>query len=53
MKASELNQALHYHFSEEELANCFSIRGYKLTPKGEQTLKDHQAIIDRHSKKNL
>ena len=53
MKAAELNQALHDHFSEKELANCFSIRGYKLTPKGEQTLKDHQAIIDRHPKKNL
>ena len=53
MKASDLNQALHDYFSEEELANCFSIRGYKLTSKGEQALKDHQAIIDRHPKKNL
>ena len=53
MKATELNQALHDHFSEKELANCFSIRGYKLTPKGEQALKDHQAIIDCHPKKNL
>ena len=42
MKATELNQALHDHFSEEELANCFSIRGYKLTPKGEQALKDQR-----------
>ena len=53
MKATELNQALHDHFSEEELANRFSIRGYKLTPKGEQALKDHQVIIDLHPKKNL
>ena len=53
MKASDLNQALHDYFSEEELANCFSIRGYKLTSKGEQAFKDHQAIIDRHPKKNL
>ena len=53
MKATELNQALHDHFSEEELANRFSIRGYKSTPKGEQALKDHQVIIDRHPKKNL
>ena len=52
MKAADLNQALHDHFSEE-LASLFSIRGYKLTPKGEQALKDHQAIIDRHPKKNL
>ncbi|MCP9057140.1 MULTISPECIES: hypothetical protein [Streptococcus] len=53
MKAADLNQAFHDHFSEEELSQCFSIRGYKLTPKGEQALKDHQAIIDRHPKKNL
>ena len=53
MKATDLDQALHDHFSEEELASHFSIRGYKLTPKGEQSLKDHQAIIDRHPKKNL
>ena len=53
MKVADLNQALHDHFSEEELTTCFSIRGYKLTPKGEQALKGHQAIIDRHPKKNL
>lgn len=53
MKIADLDQALHNHFSEEELAGLFSIRGYRLTPKGEQTLKDHQAIIDRHPKKNL
>lgn len=53
MKAADLNQALHDHFSEKELASHFSIRGYRLTPKGEQALKNHQAIIDRHPKKNL
>lgn len=34
MKATDLEQALHDHFSEEELAGHFSIRGYRLTPKG-------------------
>ena len=53
MKATDLDQALHEHFSEEELAGHFSIRGYRLTPKGEQAFKDHQAIIDHHPKKNL
>ena len=53
MKATELNQALHDHFSEEELANRFSIRGYKLTPKGERILEQYQVIVDRHPKKNL
>ena len=53
MKDADLDQALHDYFSEEELASIFAIRGYKLSPKGEQALKDHQAIIDRHPKKNL
>ncbi|WP_142357528.1 hypothetical protein [Streptococcus oralis] len=53
MKTANLNQALHNHFSEEELASHFSIRGYKLTPKGEQILEQYQEIIDRHPKKNL
>ena len=53
MKIADLDQSLHNHFSEEELASFFSIRGYKLTPKGEQALKDHQVIIDLHPKKNL
>ena len=42
MKATDLEQALHDHFSEEELASHFSIRGYKLTPKGEQILEQYQ-----------
>ena len=53
MKAADLDQALHNHFSEEELASHFLIRGYKLTPKGEQILEQYQDIIDRHPKKNL
>ena len=53
MKAADLNQALADHFTEEELAEQFAIRGYQLTEKGKQALKDYQAIIDRHPKKNL
>ena len=53
MKATNLVQDLHEHFSEEELASHFSIRGYKLTPKGEQILEQYKGIIDRHPKKNL
>lgn len=53
MKAADLNQALADHFTEEELAQEFTVRGYQLTEKGKQALKDHQAIIDRHPKKNL
>ena len=53
MKAADLDQALHANFSEEELASHFSIRGYKLTPKGEEILEQNQDIVDRHPKKNL
>lgn len=53
MKAADLNQAFHDHFSEKELASHFSIRGYKLTPKGEEILEQYQDIVDRHPKKNL
>ena len=53
MKATDLDQALHNNFSEEELASHFSIRGYKLTPKGEDILEQYQYIVDRHPKKNL
>ena len=34
MKAADLEQTLHNNFSEEELASHFTVRGYKLTPKG-------------------
>ena len=53
MKATNLDQALHDNFSEEELASHFSIRDYKLTPKGEQILEQYKGIIYRHPKKNL
>lgn len=53
MKAADLNQALADHFTEEELAEQFTVRGYQLTDKGKQALIDYQAIIDRHPKKNL
>ena len=53
MKATDLDQALHDNLTEEELASHFTVRGYKLTPKGEQILKQYQDIVDRHPKKNL
>ncbi len=51
MKIADLDQSLHNHFSEEKLASFFSIRGYKLTPKGERILEQYQDIVDRHPKK--
>ncbi len=52
MKAADLDQSLRSNFTEE-LASHFSIRDYKLTPKGEQILEQYQDIIGRHPKKNI
>lgn len=53
MKAADLNVALQEHFSEEELAQTFSVRGYKLTAKGEAALATNPEVIDRHPKKKF
>ncbi len=53
LKAAELDEALKENFSEEELANTFSIRGYALTKKGKQALLNNQEVVDRHPKKNI
>jgi len=49
LKAADLDKALEENFNEE----VFSIRGYKLTLKGEKALLDNQDVIDRHPKKNI
>ena len=43
----------YVRYTEEELAEQCTIRGYQLTDKGKQALKDYQAIIDCHPKKNI
>ena len=53
MKTADLDQALHDNLTEEELASHFTIRGYKLTPKGEHILRQYKEIIDRYPNKNL
>lgn len=53
MKAADLDVALREHFSEEELAQTFSVRGYKLTDKGEAALAANPEVIDRHPKKKF
>ncbi len=53
MKAAQLDTALREHLSEEEIGAFFTVRGIALTEKGEQALKDNQAVIDRHPKKQL
>ena len=53
MKDTDLDQPLHDNLTEEELASHFTIRGYKLTPKGEHILRQYQEINDRYPNKNL
>ncbi|MGT2715461.1 hypothetical protein [Streptococcus respiraculi] len=53
MKAADLNLALAEYFSEEELAQTFSVRGYKLTEKGVAALVANPEVIDRHPKKKF
>mgnify|MGYP000874046783 CR=1 FL=1 len=50
MKATYLDPDLHDNFSEEELASHFTVRGYKLTPKGSRywnNTRELSTIIQR------
>ncbi|MGX7109061.1 hypothetical protein [Facklamia miroungae] len=51
LKKEELLKAVRQEYSETELAILTKTRGYHLTPKGEQALKNNQAIVDKHPKK--
>ncbi|WP_218957787.1 hypothetical protein [Facklamia lactis] len=51
MKKEELIEAVREIYTEEELELKFDQRGYILTSKGEEALKNNQAIIDKHPKK--
>ncbi len=53
MKAADLDLALKEYFSEEELSQTFSVRGYKLTDKGRAALAANPGVIDRHPKKKF
>lgn len=53
LKKADLDQALVDHFSEEELAQAFAIRGYALMDKGVQALTRYQDVVDRHPQKKF
>lgn len=53
MKSAELDNVLKEHLSEEDLANCFDVRVYRLTDQGKMTLLQHQNVVDRHPKKKM
>lgn len=53
MKSADLDVALRTYVTEETLGSYFSVRGYALTEKGEDALRNHPEVIDRHPKKKL
>lgn len=53
MKRPDLDAAMAEAYSEEELAPLFEVRGYALTPAGQELLAKHPEIVDRHPKKKL
>lgn len=44
---------LEVTFSKDELEAIFETRGYFLTDKGEEALRDGQEVVDRHPKKKF
>lgn len=53
MKKEELIVKILENFSESELEKLFTLRGYQLTEKGQQTLLEYPEIIDKHPKKKF
>lgn len=51
MKRDELEQFASSKLTEDYLETAVSIRGYRLTPKGQQVLNANQDIVDKHPKK--
>lgn len=47
----QLDCLLSEHYTEEELAQYVTVRGYVLTEKGNQALLDGQEVVDKHPKK--
>lgn len=53
MKVADLDSALQEVFSEEDLAQLFTVRGYQLTDKGEKALVECPEVVERHPKKKF
>lgn len=51
LSKDELMDAVREKFTEEELAEKYSERGYALTDSGEAVLDDYPEVIDKHPKK--
>ncbi len=53
IKRAELDQLVNAHFTDHQLDELVPVRGYRLTEKGEKTLSNNQAIVDRHPQKKF
>ncbi|MDO4432716.1 MAG: hypothetical protein Q4B80_05290 [Aerococcaceae bacterium] len=53
LSKAELVSAIETHVTPDELAQCFTVRGYALTPKGEGLLAAHPEVIDKHPQKKF
>lgn len=51
LSKAELMEAVRQNYTEEELAEKYTERGYRLTPSGEDVLENHPEVIDKHPKK--
>lgn len=51
MKKDELTEAVREAYTEDELANKFSLRGYYLSEAGEKVLANNPEAVDKHPKK--
>ncbi|MEG0268134.1 MAG: hypothetical protein RR649_05140 [Carnobacterium sp.] len=51
LNKTELMELAKEQLTEEQLAPYFKIRGYQLTPAGEELLAKYPEVIDRHPKK--
>ncbi|UJF16290.1 hypothetical protein LZ578_03945 [Jeotgalibaca sp. MA1X17-3] len=53
MKKEDLLQLTREQVSENQLADQFDIRGYRITAEGTKLLEKYSEIIDRHPKKTM
>lgn len=50
-KRADLDDLMRQYFSEEDLAELFEIRGYLLTPTGQELLEKYPEIVAKHPQK--
>ncbi|EHI69615.1 hypothetical protein ACVRY7_00600 [Streptococcus ictaluri] len=51
MKRQDLDEAVAQYYNEQELSQCFDLRGYALLEKGQQALAANSPIVESHPQK--